>query len=253
MAELVDAPDLGSGAERRESSSLSFRTRATESAVCRAPPAHQHGKTELDASRSGNPRFPRAPPSVTLPLDQVNTEIENRLKRLARTVKLHGFRPGKVPLKIVEQQFGGQVRQEVLGDAVQSSFGEAVKEKNLRVAGYPRIEVKPAADAERQIRIHRDFRGLSRSLPSVNWRGENRAAAGQHRRCRSGQDHRNPAQAAHPLHSTRSAPRSPATRCAWISAAVSRASLSKVERERISMSCSAAASCLRISRRTSSA
>ena len=81
--------------------------------------------------------------SVTLPLDQVNTEIESRLKRLARTVKLHGFRPGKVPMKIVEQQFGGQVRQEVLGDAVQQSFGEAVKEKNLRVAGYPRIEVKP--------------------------------------------------------------------------------------------------------------
>jgi len=81
--------------------------------------------------------------SVTLPLDKVNTEIESRLKRLARTVKLHGFRPGKVPMKIVEQQFGGQVRQEVLGDAVQQSFGEAVKEKNLRVAGYPRIEVKP--------------------------------------------------------------------------------------------------------------
>jgi trigger factor len=81
--------------------------------------------------------------SVTLPLDKVNTEVESRLKRLARTVKLHGFRPGKVPMKIVEQQFGGQVRQEVLGDAVQQSFGDAVKEKNLRVAGYPRIEVKP--------------------------------------------------------------------------------------------------------------
>jgi trigger factor len=80
--------------------------------------------------------------SVTLPLDKVNTEIESRLKRLARTVKLHGFRPGKVPMKIVEQQYGGQVRQEVLGDAVNESFGEAVKEKNLRVAGYPRIEVK---------------------------------------------------------------------------------------------------------------
>ena len=80
--------------------------------------------------------------SVTLPLDKVNTEIESRLKRLARTVKLHGFRPGKVPMKIVEQQYGGQVRQEVLGDAVNQSFGEAVKEKNLRVAGYSRIEVK---------------------------------------------------------------------------------------------------------------
>src|SRR4029078_5521204 len=46
-------------------------------------------------------------------------------------------------MRIVEQQFGGQVRQEVLGDAVQRSFGEAVKEKNLRVAGSPRIEVRP--------------------------------------------------------------------------------------------------------------
>jgi trigger factor len=88
--------------------------------------------------------------SVTLPLDKVNTEVESRLKHLARTVKLHGFRPGKVPMKIVEQQFGGQVRQEVLGNAVQQSFGEAVKEKNLRVAGYPRIEVKPGdAPADR--------------------------------------------------------------------------------------------------------
>jgi trigger factor len=85
--------------------------------------------------------------SVSLPLDKVNTEVESRLKRLARTVKLDGFRPGKVPMKIVEQQFGGQVRQEVLGDAVQTSFGEAVREKQLRVAGYPRIEVKPGADA----------------------------------------------------------------------------------------------------------
>jgi trigger factor len=84
--------------------------------------------------------------SVSLPLDQVNTEVESRLKRLARTVKLDGFRPGKVPMKIVEQQFGGQVRQEVLGDAVQTSFGEAVREKQLRVAGYPSIEVKPGAD-----------------------------------------------------------------------------------------------------------
>jgi len=80
---------------------------------------------------------------VTMPLDKVNTEVESRLKRLARTLKLHGFRPGKVPMKIVEQQFGGQVRQEVLGDTVQRSFGEAVKEKNLRVAGLPRIEFKP--------------------------------------------------------------------------------------------------------------
>lgn len=85
--------------------------------------------------------------SITMPLDEVNAEVETRLKRLARTAKLHGFRPGKVPMRIVEQQYGGQVRQEVLGDAVQKSFGEAVREKNLRVAGYPNIEVK-SADSE---------------------------------------------------------------------------------------------------------
>jgi trigger factor len=82
--------------------------------------------------------------SVTFPLDQVNAEVETRLKRLAQTVKVHGFRPGKVPLRIIEQQFGGQVRQEVLGDAVQKTFGDAVRENNLRVAGLPQIELKSA-------------------------------------------------------------------------------------------------------------
>ncbi len=83
---------------------------------------------------------------VAVPLDQINTEVDNRLKRLQRTVKLHGFRPGKVPIKVVAQQYGMQVRQEVLGDMVERTFGEAVREKNLRVAGMPRIEAKPAAE-----------------------------------------------------------------------------------------------------------
>ena len=77
---------------------------------------------------------------VAVPMDQINNEVDTRLKRLQRTVKLHGFRPGKVPFKVVAQQYGLQVRQEVLGDTVERTFGEAVREKNLRVAGYPRIE-----------------------------------------------------------------------------------------------------------------
>jgi len=86
--------------------------------------------------------------SVTLPAAEIESEVETRLKRLSRTVKLHGFRPGKVPLKVVAQQFGMQVRQEVLGDAMQRSFGEAVREQNLKVAGYPRFDAAPpAADA----------------------------------------------------------------------------------------------------------
>jgi trigger factor len=81
---------------------------------------------------------------IAVPIDQINAEVASRLKRLQRTAKLHGFRPGKVPLKVVEQQYGSQVRQDVLGDTVERSFGDAVRENNLRVAGYPRIESQPA-------------------------------------------------------------------------------------------------------------
>ena len=81
--------------------------------------------------------------SVAVPMAEIDREIDTRLKRLTRTVKMHGFRPGKVPLKVVAQQYGPQVRQEVLGDALQRSFGEAVREQNLKVAGYPRFEPKP--------------------------------------------------------------------------------------------------------------
>ena len=82
--------------------------------------------------------------NVSLPAQEIDGEIENRLKRLARNVRMHGFRPGKVPLRLVQQQYGGQVRQEVLGDALQKTFGEAIKQQNLRVAGYPRFEAKPS-------------------------------------------------------------------------------------------------------------
>jgi len=84
--------------------------------------------------------------SITVSMEEVNTEVANRIKRLSKTVKLHGFRPGKVPVRIVEQQYGGQVRQEVMGDTIQKSFGDAVREQKLRVAGLPRIEVQSAAD-----------------------------------------------------------------------------------------------------------
>jgi trigger factor len=81
--------------------------------------------------------------SVAVPMVEIDREIDTRLKRLTRTVKMHGFRPGKVPLKVVAQQYGPQVRQEVLGETLQRSFGEAVREQNLKVAGYPQFEPKP--------------------------------------------------------------------------------------------------------------
>ncbi len=81
--------------------------------------------------------------NVAIPMAEIETEVESRLKHLTRTVKLAGFRPGKVPLKVVVQQYGLQVRQEVLGDTLQKTFGDAVREQKLRVAGYPKFDAAP--------------------------------------------------------------------------------------------------------------
>jgi trigger factor len=80
--------------------------------------------------------------SMSLPAAEIEREIDSRLKKLARNVKMPGFRPGKVPLKLIAQTYGPQVRSEVLSDAVQKAFSDAVKEANLKVAGFPRIEQK---------------------------------------------------------------------------------------------------------------
>ena len=70
----------------------------------------------------------------------VEKNVATRLARMARTVKMPGFRPGKVPMKIVEQQYSAQARSEAFTEAVQQAFGTAVREQNLRVAGFPKIE-----------------------------------------------------------------------------------------------------------------
>ncbi|HEY4367235.1 MAG TPA: trigger factor [Steroidobacteraceae bacterium] len=77
---------------------------------------------------------------IQVPAERVEKAVDERLKSMSRTVRLKGFRPGKVPPKIIRQQFGQQVRQEVLGDVVQSTFAEAVTQQNLNPAGGPRIE-----------------------------------------------------------------------------------------------------------------
>ncbi|MGH8713326.1 MAG: trigger factor, partial [Casimicrobiaceae bacterium] len=82
---------------------------------------------------------------VAVPIEQIDGEVHKRLARLAKTVKIAGFRPGKVPLKMVAQQYGPQVRSDVISDTVQASLSDAIREQNLRVAGYPRIEPKEAA------------------------------------------------------------------------------------------------------------
>jgi trigger factor len=77
---------------------------------------------------------------VALPGEQVASEVDQRLKQLARTVRLKGFRPGKVPYAVVRQQFGSQVHAEAVNDLVQSSFAEAVTQQKVRPVGGPRIE-----------------------------------------------------------------------------------------------------------------
>ena len=80
--------------------------------------------------------------SMSVPVADIERQVGERLKKLARDVRMPGFRPGKVPMKMVEQTYGPQVRNEVLGDAVQKSFSDAVRQANLKVAGYPKIEAK---------------------------------------------------------------------------------------------------------------
>lgn len=82
--------------------------------------------------------------NLSIPQPKLRSEVESRLKRLGHTAKVHGFRPGKVPFKIIEQQYGQQVQQEVLGEVLQRSFAEAAQENKLQVAGYPRFEIKTA-------------------------------------------------------------------------------------------------------------
>ncbi|HEX2495133.1 MAG TPA: trigger factor [Steroidobacter sp.] len=77
---------------------------------------------------------------VQVPAERIEKAVDERLQKLSRTIRLKGFRPGKVPVKVVRQQFGQQVRQEVLGDVVQSTFAEAVSQEKLTPAGGPRIE-----------------------------------------------------------------------------------------------------------------
>jgi len=83
--------------------------------------------------------------TLTLPADVIQTEVSNRLKRLARDVKMDGFRPGKVPMNVVAQRYGYSVHYEVMNDKVGEAFAVAANEAKLRVAGQPKITEKEGA------------------------------------------------------------------------------------------------------------
>jgi trigger factor len=85
---------------------------------------------------------------VQVPAELVSKEIAARLKKLSRTARLNGFRPGKAPLTVIRQQFGPQVHREVVGELLQSSFSEAVTQSRLAPAGSPRIEPQSVSEGK---------------------------------------------------------------------------------------------------------
>jgi trigger factor len=94
--------------------------------------------------------------TLTLAADTITNEVQSRLKRLSRTVKADGFRPGKVPLSVVAQRYGYSVQYEVMNDKVGQAFQQATNEAKLRVAGAPKITEKEGA-AEGQIAFDATF------------------------------------------------------------------------------------------------
>jgi len=80
--------------------------------------------------------------TVQVPADQLTSAVDKKLKEISKTVRLDGFRPGKVPVAVVKQKFGGQVRNEVMGDLIESTYREAIIQEKLRPAGMPEISTQ---------------------------------------------------------------------------------------------------------------
>ena len=97
---------------------------------------------------------------LSIAIADVEKEMEQRLKRLGKKVKMPGFRPGKVPFNIVKQQYGNETRHEVLAEELDRVFGNAVNEQKLRVAGYPRIEPKTSENT-----THLEFTAIFEIYP----------------------------------------------------------------------------------------
>ena len=97
--------------------------------------------------------------TLSLPLASIQSEVDARLKRLARTVKMDGFRPGKVPMSVVARQYGYSVQYEVLNDKVGQAFSEAANEAQLRVAGQRVLFVplQRPSDSVKVFDIHSHF------------------------------------------------------------------------------------------------
>ena len=85
---------------------------------------------------------------VELPVERIEKEVDTRLKSVGKTAKIKGFRPGKIPAKVVMQRYGKQIRQEVLAELMQKSYSDAVVQENLNPAGAPQIEHDDSDDGK---------------------------------------------------------------------------------------------------------
>ena len=101
--------------------------------------------------------------TLTLSAAALSTEVETRLKKIAKTVKMSGFRPGKVPMSIVAQQYGYSAQYEVMNERVGAAFNAAVTESNLNVAGQPKISELEAAAGSDELK----FEALFEVYPEV--------------------------------------------------------------------------------------
>ena len=141
VAELVDALDLESSGATRGSSSLPFRTNFVSDDGMNAVTSKNYEVSI--ATAAGLVRRM----TVRVPTADIEREIASRLAKVGKTAKLKGFRPGKVPQKVVRQYYGGQVREEVMTDVIRTTYSRAIADKNLNPAGGPRIEPLEGADA----------------------------------------------------------------------------------------------------------
>jgi len=95
--------------------------------------------------------------TVSLPAERLDGVVGKRLQEIARTARLKGFRPGKIPTKVIEQRFGTKVREEVLGELIRTSFDEAIRQEHVQPAGNPDIKEADVKNEDGQIQYTATF------------------------------------------------------------------------------------------------
>ena len=86
--------------------------------------------------------------TIGVPADEIEREVEQRLQQAAKTVKINGFRPGKVPAKVIKKRYGQSVRQEVVGEVMRNSYVEAIGQEGIDPIGYPKFEPKTMEEGQ---------------------------------------------------------------------------------------------------------